>query len=133
MSFRRLLLVCGLTVADYLLWNWSLSSNHTVLALVSGLTLPFLLLASTVLLALNIARLISGPVRRSQHQAGGPRPSTGRGTGRRRPQRARRSRAAGLLGRASRPATGPSPPEPTSGSAPSAPPSRASSARQRAA
>jgi hypothetical protein len=33
-------LVCGLTLGDYLLWNWSLTNNHDVPALVSGLTLP---------------------------------------------------------------------------------------------
>ena len=40
MSRRPLVFVSGLTVGDYLLWNWSLNGNHDVLALVSGLTLP---------------------------------------------------------------------------------------------
>jgi hypothetical protein len=127
MSFRRLLLVCGLTLADYLLWNWSLSGNHTVLALVSGLTLPFLLLASTVLLALSLARVVSGSVRRSQQQVSSQQQARGPGSavGQSDRQRARRpGTAAGLLRRRGRP---------TSGSAPSAPSSPASSARQRAA
>jgi hypothetical protein len=52
-------LVLGLTVGDYLLWNWSLNANHDVVALVSGLTLPPLALVSMWLLALAGARLLS--------------------------------------------------------------------------
>ncbi len=59
MSHRPLVLVFGLTAGDYLLWNWSLNSNHEVLALVSGLTLPPLAVACVWLLALNVARLIA--------------------------------------------------------------------------
>jgi hypothetical protein len=145
MSLRRLALVCGLTLADYLLWNSSLSGNHEVVALVSGLTLPFLLLASTVLVALTLARVISGSVRsgsvrRSRQQAGGPATETGHRHQRRvRPPGA----AARLLRRTGRPAAGPPSPEPSSGSVssgsaaagsvPSVPPSPASTARQRAA
>jgi hypothetical protein len=155
MSFRRLALVCGLTLADYLLWNSSLSGNHEVVALVSGLTLPFLLLASTVLVALTLAQVISGSVRsgsvrRSRQPAGGPAP----GTGHRHQRRVRRpGGAARLLRRTGRPAAAPPSPEPSSGSVssgsasagstsagsvssgsvPSVPPSPASTARQRAA
>jgi hypothetical protein len=155
MSLRRLALVCGLTLADYLLWNSSLSGNHEVVALVSGLTLPFLLLASTVLVALTLARLISGSVRfgsvrRSRQQAGGPGP----GTGHRHQRRVRRHGAAArLLRRSGQPAAGPPSPDPSSGSVssgsvssgsvpsgsvssgsvPSVPASPASTARQRAA
>ena len=130
MFFKRLALVCGLTLADYLLWNWSLSGNRTVLALVSGLALPFLLLASAVLLALGLARVVSGSVRRPPQQAGAPRS----GTGRRGLHRARRLGAsAGLLRRPGRSATGPRSPEPASASVPPGSPSPASSARQRAA
>jgi hypothetical protein len=131
MALRRLALVCGLTLADYLLWNWSLSGNHTVLALVSGLTLPFLLLASSVLFALTLARVISGSlrsgsVRRPHVPAGGPRSATGQG----RQHRARRPGApARLLRRTHRPAAGPPSPEPTAASVPSGSPSGASSAR----
>ena len=54
---RPLVLVAGLTFGDYLLWNWSLNHNRDVLAVVSGLTLPPLVLASLWLLALTLARL----------------------------------------------------------------------------
>ncbi len=63
MSHRPLVLVSGLTAGDYLLWNWSLNSNHEVLALVSGLTLPPLAVACVWLLALNVARLIARSTR----------------------------------------------------------------------
>jgi hypothetical protein len=59
-SHRPLVFVSGLTVADYLLWNWSLNSNHDVLALVSGLTLPPLAVGCLWLLALTLARAIAG-------------------------------------------------------------------------
>ena len=45
MSHRPLVFVSGLTLGDYLLWNWSLNHNHDALALVSGLTLPPLAVA----------------------------------------------------------------------------------------
>ena len=47
-SHRPLAIVSGLTIGDYLLWNWSLNANHDVLALVSGLTLPPLAIACAV-------------------------------------------------------------------------------------
>jgi hypothetical protein len=65
-SHRPVAIVAGLTLGDYLLWNWSLNGNHDVLALVSGLTLPPLALACVVLLALSLARLISDSAQRSQ-------------------------------------------------------------------
>jgi hypothetical protein len=64
-SPRPLVLVCALTAGDYLLWNWSLSGNRDVLALVSGLTLPPLAAACLLLLALTAARAASGLTRRS--------------------------------------------------------------------
>jgi hypothetical protein len=63
-SHRPLVLVFGLTVGDYLLWNWSLGANHDVLALVSGLTLPPVALAFVWLLALSFARLLARVIRR---------------------------------------------------------------------
>jgi hypothetical protein len=51
--------VSGLTIGDYLLWNWSLNGNHDVLALVSGLTLPPLAIVVLWLLALTVARLLA--------------------------------------------------------------------------
>jgi hypothetical protein len=58
-SHRPLAIVTGLTIGDYLLWNWSLNASHGVLALVSGLTLPPLTIAFLWLVALTAARLIA--------------------------------------------------------------------------
>jgi hypothetical protein len=64
--------VSGLTIGDYLLWNWSLNSNHDVLALVSGLTLPPLAVAALWMLVLTLMRLMGHVARtssaRSQHR-----------------------------------------------------------------
>jgi hypothetical protein len=68
-SYRPLAFVSGLTLGDYLLWNWSLNANHDVLALVSGLTLPPLLLACVWLLAVSLIRLVGGSTRRSGRPA----------------------------------------------------------------
>lgn len=74
-SRRPLVFVSGLTLGDYLLWNWSLNGNHDVIALISGLTLPPLAVVSLWLLALSTARLLAHlarrPKRRSAHH--GPR------------------------------------------------------------
>jgi len=77
--------VSGLTVADYLLWNWSLNSNHDVLALVSGLTLPPLAVASLWLLSLTVARLIARSAKRPTGRVGRRTAATGR-RAQRRPQ-----------------------------------------------
>jgi hypothetical protein len=66
---RPLVFVSGLTVGDYLLWNWSVNGNHDVLALVSGLTLPPLAVAWLWLLALSVARLIARSARRPVRRA----------------------------------------------------------------
>jgi hypothetical protein len=58
-SHRPLVLVSGLTLGDYLLWNWSLSGNHDVLALVSGLTMPPLAIALLWLGMVSLARLVA--------------------------------------------------------------------------
>jgi hypothetical protein len=60
-----LAIVSGLTIGDYLLWNWSLNGSHDVLALVSGLTLPPLTAAFVWLIALTGARLLARTTRRS--------------------------------------------------------------------
>ena len=65
MSYRPLAFVSGLTLGDYLLWNWSLNANHDVLALVSGLSLPPLVLAWAWLLAVSLIRLLGASGRRS--------------------------------------------------------------------
>jgi hypothetical protein len=59
-----LALVLGLTAGDYLLWNWSLSGSHDVLALVSGLTLPPLAAASMLMTATTVLRLLARSTRR---------------------------------------------------------------------
>ncbi len=65
MSLRPLVFVSGLTLGDYLLWNWSLKGSHDVIALVSGLTLPPLALAFLWLLALSAGRLLAFTTRSS--------------------------------------------------------------------
>jgi hypothetical protein len=73
-SPRPLALVSGLTVGDYFLWSWSLNGNHDVLALIAGLSLPPLIVATLWLMALSLAglltRIISRPAARStgKHQ-----------------------------------------------------------------
>jgi hypothetical protein len=63
-SHRPLVFLSGLTFGDYLLWSWSLSGNHDVLALVAGLTLPPLAVACLWLLVLSVARVIASTARR---------------------------------------------------------------------
>jgi hypothetical protein len=72
---RPLVFVFGLTVGDYLLWNWSLGANDDVLALVAGLTLPPLAVACVWLLVLNATRLIGylAWLRRAGAPGAGPR------------------------------------------------------------
>ncbi len=70
MPYRPLVFVSGLTFGDYLLWNWSLNGNRDLLALVSGLTLPPLLVACLWLLALSIGRLIARTTRRPAARSG---------------------------------------------------------------
>jgi hypothetical protein len=55
---RPLALVLALTIGDYLLWNWSVNHGHDVLALISGLTLPPLIIACLWLLTLGVGRVI---------------------------------------------------------------------------
>lgn len=59
MPLRPLVFLPGLTLGDYLLWHWSLSANHEVLALISGLSLPPLVVACVWLLTLTAGRLIA--------------------------------------------------------------------------
>jgi hypothetical protein len=69
---RPLALAALLSLGDYLLWNWSLSDSHEVLALVAGMTLVPLLIALTWLLALSTTRLIAGAARYARaHSVGG--------------------------------------------------------------
>ncbi len=72
MSHRPLVFVIGLTVGDYLLWNWSLNHNHDAIALVAGLTLPPLAVACLWLGALSVGRLLAmtASERRRRRSAG---------------------------------------------------------------
>lgn len=76
MSHRTLLLFAGLTLGDYLLWNWSLNANHEVIALVSGLTLPplALLCAWRIVVAVGglLARRASRPAVSATRAGGAP-------------------------------------------------------------
>ena len=58
-SNRSLALVVALTGGDFLLWNLALGANNTVLALIAGLTLPPLVAACALMLALTATRLFS--------------------------------------------------------------------------
>lgn len=62
----RLAAVALLALCDYLLWNWSLSANHDILALVSGMTLIPLLIALAWLLVLTATRLLGHVAQRSR-------------------------------------------------------------------
>ncbi len=88
MSQRPLVLVSALTAGDYFLWNWSLNANHAVIALISGLTLPPLVLAALWLLAMSVARLLASTARRPGAK------SSRRGKRRRQPEVVRRSAGA---------------------------------------
>jgi hypothetical protein len=87
-SHRRPAFVLGLTVGDYLLWNWSLNGNHDVIALVSGLTLPPLALLSIWLLAMAAGRLLGGVSGRARNGARARSRSSRRSAARRRARRA---------------------------------------------
>ena len=88
MSHRPLVFFFGLTVADSLLWNWSLNTNHDVLALVSGLTLPPLAVATLWLLSLTVARLLARVARRPTRRTARGAVAVTRRTRRRRPSTA---------------------------------------------
>jgi len=66
-----LVIVVLLALCDYLLWNWSLSANHDVLALVSGMTLIPLLLALAWLVVLAVGRLLASVAQRSRARHAG--------------------------------------------------------------
>lgn len=70
MARRPLVFVSGLTLGDYLLWNWSLNGNHDVIALVAGLTLPPLAVVLLWLLALSLAQLLAHAARRPARRTG---------------------------------------------------------------
>lgn len=65
MSYRLLAFVSGLLLGDYELWNWSLSGNHDVVALIAGVAMTPLVIAFLWLLAVNAARLLAQSSRRA--------------------------------------------------------------------
>ena len=79
MSFRPLVVVFGLALGDYLLWNWSLNTSHDAVALISGLTLPPLLIALVWLLVVSAMRGLMRISRRepqaARRRAASPAPS----------------------------------------------------------
>ena len=77
-TYRPLAIVSGLTLGDYLLWDWSLKNNHDVLAVVAGLTLPPLALAWLWLIAVTLVRLTARTTRRSSQRAAGRRARSAR-------------------------------------------------------
>jgi hypothetical protein len=92
-SHRPLALVSGLTVGDYLLWNWSLTNGHDVLALIAGLTLLPLGAACVWLLILSLARLLARSARRGSSITARRRGAEARGGQQRAPGSAGASRA----------------------------------------
>jgi hypothetical protein len=57
-----------LTVADYMLWNWSIAGGHDVISLVAGLTLLPLGTVSIAQLALGAARIMGLLLGRPSHR-----------------------------------------------------------------
>jgi hypothetical protein len=60
---RPLVFVTAIACGDYLLWNWSLNANHETVALLAGLTLPPLVLATAWLIALAVGRGVARSAR----------------------------------------------------------------------
>jgi hypothetical protein len=83
-SRRPPVLVIGLTVGDYLLWNWSLNAGHDVLALVSGLTLPPLALMSAWVLVMGAMRAVAAVARFARRPRSAPPQPARRSAGARR-------------------------------------------------
>jgi hypothetical protein len=63
--YRALVLPLAATGGDYLLWNWSLSTGHEIVALVAGLTLLPLVAVSCGLVGLTVLSLVARITRRS--------------------------------------------------------------------
>ena len=63
MLHRRLALSVVLTIGDFLLWEWSVADNRYILALVAGLALVPLAIATLWLLAVGVARALTRTAR----------------------------------------------------------------------
>jgi len=66
---RALAFLLVLTVADYMLWNWSIAGGHDIVSLVAGLTLLPLGTVSIAQLALGTARMMGLLLGRPSHSA----------------------------------------------------------------
>ena len=66
---RALAFLLVLTVADYMLWNWSIAGGHDIVSLVAGLPLLPLGTVSIVQLALGAARMMGLLLGRPSHSA----------------------------------------------------------------
>jgi hypothetical protein len=77
-SRRPLVTVPALTLGDLLLWHWSLTAPHTILAIVAGLTLPPLLVASMWLVGLACVQLLARGIRVPLARVSGIRTSRAR-------------------------------------------------------
>ena len=92
--YRALAGPLALTGGDYLLWNWSLSSGHDIVALIAGLTLLPLVAVSGGLVGLLALSLLarfargSSTMARSMRTSPGTNPTTAEQA---RPQAAERS------------------------------------------
>lgn len=73
MPYRLLLTVAALVGGDYLLWNWSMAGDHTLMSLLSGLTLPVLSVVLAWLLILTSVRIIVRYMRTRRGSAQAPR------------------------------------------------------------
>lgn len=76
MRYRALALPLVVTGGDYVLWNWSLSTGHDIVALVAGLTLLPLVAVSCGLVGLAVLSLVARIMRRSSTMARSMRAST---------------------------------------------------------
>jgi hypothetical protein len=63
-SRATLVTVPALTLGDLLLWHWALAGSHDIFALISGLTLPPLLIATAWLLVVTVVRMLARGARR---------------------------------------------------------------------
>ncbi|MGA9313980.1 MAG: hypothetical protein WBV77_05050 [Solirubrobacteraceae bacterium] len=66
---RALAFLLVVTVADYMLWNWSIAGGHDIVSLVAGLTLLPLGTVSIAQLALGAARIMGLLLGRPSHSA----------------------------------------------------------------
>ena len=85
MRVRSLAIVAVVVALDYAVWSWSLAGGRDLAGMISGLTLPPLLVILLVLVVVNVMRALGSVARRpAKDAAAQPRRSR---TARRRPGR----------------------------------------------